>query len=52
MIYFEQSTRDQLVESLVMQLPSGGHLFTGHSEALLRLPSSLQYVQPATYRKL
>jgi len=52
MIYFEQSTRDQLVESLVMQLPSGGHLFTGHSETLLKLPAGLQYVQPATYRKL
>jgi chemotaxis protein methyltransferase CheR len=52
MIYFEQATRDQLVESLVMQLPSGGYLFTGHSETLLRLPPSLQYVQPATYRKL
>lgn len=52
MIYFEQSTRDQLVERLVEQLPSGGHLFTGHSETLLRLPAGLRYVQPATYRKV
>lgn len=52
MIYFEQATRDRLIESLVLQLPSGGHLFTGHSETLLRLPAGLQYVQPATYRKI
>lgn len=51
MIYFEQATRDKLVEKLVNQLVPGGYLFTGHSETLLRLPESLQYVQPATYRK-
>jgi chemotaxis protein methyltransferase CheR len=52
MIYFEQATRDQLVENLVRQLHPGGYLFTGHSETLLRLPETLQYIQPATYRKL
>jgi chemotaxis protein methyltransferase CheR len=52
MIYFEQPTRDRLVERLVGQLPSGGYLFTGHSETLLRLPPGLKYVQPATYRKV
>ena len=51
MIYFEQPTRDQLVDRLVHQLVPGGYLFTGHSETLLRLPPSLSYVQPATYRK-
>jgi chemotaxis protein methyltransferase CheR len=52
MIYFEQGTRDQLVARLVDQLALGGFLFTGHSETLLRLPSNLRYVQPATYRKI
>ena len=52
MIYFEQSTRDRLVEDLLQQLSPGGFLFTGHSETLLRLPASLRYVQPATYRKV
>jgi chemotaxis protein methyltransferase CheR len=52
MIYFEQETRDRLVETLVAQLSKGGYLFTGHSETLLRLPAGLQYVQPATYRKV
>jgi chemotaxis protein methyltransferase CheR len=52
MIYFDQDTRDALVENLARQLAPGGHLFTGHSETLLRLPSTLQYVRPATYRRL
>ena len=52
MIYFEQETRDELIERLVGQLNDGGYLFTGHSETLLRLPAGLQYIQPATYRKL
>lgn len=51
MIYFDQETRDRLVASLAQQLAPGGHLFTGHSETLLRLPSTLQYVRPATYRR-
>lgn len=51
MIYFEQLTRDVLVDRLVQQLVPGGYLFTGHSETLLRLPPALHYVQPATYRK-
>jgi len=52
MIYFEQQTRDAVVESLTHQLKQGGYLFTGHSESLLRLPAGLEYVQPATYRKI
>jgi chemotaxis protein methyltransferase CheR len=52
MIYFEQATRDQLVDRLVGQLNPGGYLFTGHSETLLRLPPALRYIQPATYRKI
>lgn len=52
MIYFEQPTRDHLVARLVAQIPPGGFLFTGHSETLLKIPAGLEYVRPATYRKL
>jgi chemotaxis protein methyltransferase CheR len=51
MIYFDQQTRDGLVDCLARQLAPGGYLFTGHSETLLKLPASLRYVQPATYRR-
>ena len=52
MIYFEQSTRDDLVGRLAAQITTGGYLFTAHSESLLRLPAGLVYVQPAIYRKV
>lgn len=52
MIYFDQSTRDALVERLAQQLAPGGYLFTGHSETLLHLPRSLVYAQPAVYRRV
>jgi len=52
MIYFEQATRDRLVDRLLDQLTPGGLFFTGHSESLLRIPPGLEYIQPATYRKL
>jgi len=52
MIYFEQATRDALVERLVDRLNPGGFLFTGHSETLLSLPAGLCFTEPATYRKL
>lgn len=52
MIYFDQATRDHLVERLVAQVLPGGFLFTGHSETLLKIPAGLEYMRPATYRKL
>ncbi|MDE3197752.1 MAG: protein-glutamate O-methyltransferase CheR, partial [Acidobacteriota bacterium] len=52
MIYFEQTTRDELVSRLAAQLAPNGLLFTGHSETLLLIPPGLTYVQAATYRKL
>ena len=51
MIYFDQSTRDHLISRLTEQLAPGGHLLTGHSETLLRVPQNLEYIQPAVYRK-
>ncbi len=51
MIYFERETRTRLVERFAELLAPGGHLFVGHSESLSSLTHSLQYVQPAVYRK-
>lgn len=51
MIYFDRPTRADLVERFATLLRSGGHLFVGHAESLTAGPSSLQYVQPAVYRK-
>ena len=52
MIYFDQTTKDHLVEKLYDQLEEGGYLFIGHSESLNREATRFKYIKPAVYRKL
>jgi chemotaxis protein methyltransferase CheR len=51
MIYFDQAVQQKLVERLTACLKSGGHLYTGHSESLLRVKHSLKAVAPSVYVK-
>lgn len=51
MIYFNKTTRAELVNRLAPCLAPGGYLFIGHSESLSGLEHPYQYVQPAIYRK-
>jgi len=51
MIYFDKPTQQDLLQRLVDCLEPGGYLLTGHSEGLLGERQSLEYVQPAVYRK-
>lgn len=51
MIYFDNETRDKLVERLYDITESGGFLFIGHSEGLNREKTRYRYVMPAVYRK-
>ena len=51
MIYFDPATQEQVVRQLSEWLEPGGYLFVGHAESLTRIPHSLEYVQPAIYRK-
>jgi chemotaxis protein methyltransferase CheR len=51
MIYFDNRTRDELVNKYYQQLEPGGYLFIGHSESLNRETTRLKYVMPAVYRK-
>jgi chemotaxis protein methyltransferase CheR len=52
MIYFDQVTRDNLVNRFAENLVSGGYLFIGHSETLGRENTLFKYVMPAVYRKI
>ncbi len=52
MIYFDEKTRNNLVNKFSNLLETGGYLFIGHSEALNREESGLKYVMPAVYRKI
>jgi chemotaxis protein methyltransferase CheR len=51
MIYFDQRTRQELVQRLWELLAPGGYLFVGHSESLASLTHEFQFVQPAIYLK-
>jgi len=51
MIYFDRSTQEQVIRQLSDCLEPGGYLFVGHAESLTRVSHSLQYIQPAVYRK-
>jgi chemotaxis protein methyltransferase CheR len=51
MIYFDRTTQERVVQQLSEHLEPGGYLFVGHAESLTRVSHSLEYVQPAIYRK-
>lgn len=51
MIYFDQPTKDALVNRFFDALNPGGYLLIGHSETLNKATSPFKYLMPATYRK-
>ena len=51
MIYFDSPTQEKVVAGLTAHLEPGGYLFVGHAESLARVSHSLEYVQPAVYRR-
>lgn len=51
MIYFDQETKNQLVQRYYNQTTVGGHLFIGHSESLSRDAMGYRYLMPSVYRK-
>lgn len=51
MIYFDNETKDELIEKFYEILEPGGYLFIGHSESINREKTRFQYIRPAVYRK-
>jgi len=51
MIYFDKPMQERVVTSLSQFLEPGGYLLIGHSETLMGVRHSLEYLQPAIYRK-
>lgn len=52
MIYFDQPTKDALVQRFYNATNRGGYLLIGHSETLNKEATSYKYIMPATYRKM
>lgn len=51
MIYFDNDTKDELIDKFYDILEPGGYLFIGHSETINRERTKFQYIKPAVYRK-
>ena len=52
MIYFDQPTKDALVQRFFNATNPGGYLLIGHSEGLNKTTTPYKYLKPATYRKI
>jgi len=51
MIYFDEDTKEKLLNKLYNLLIPGGYLFIGHSETINRNKSKFKYIRPSVYRK-
>ncbi len=51
MIYFDQKTKQALVEKILQHLRPGGYFMIGHSESLNGVSSAVEMVKPAIYLK-
>lgn len=51
MIYFDENTKDALVNRFYQATNPGGYLLIGHSESLNKEHTPYKYLKPATYRK-
>lgn len=51
MIYFDETTKDTLIQRFYKALEPGGYLFIGHSESIDRSKYKFKYVMPSVYMK-
>ncbi len=51
MIYFDQNTKDGLIQRFYDATAPGGYLLIGHSETINKEKTAYRYLMPATYRK-
>ena len=51
MIYFDEPTRERLVDKFYQFTAPNGYLFIGHSETLNRTKTKYVYLKPAVYKK-
>ncbi len=52
MIYFDQQTKDDLINRFYEWTEPGGYLFIGHSESIPKGNCPYKYIKPAVYRKV
>jgi chemotaxis protein methyltransferase CheR len=52
MIYFNETTRQELIKKFYDCTQPGGYLFIGQSESINRSNSEYKYIMPSVYRKI
>ncbi|ADL52256.1 CheR family methyltransferase [Clostridium cellulovorans] len=52
MIYFDNETKEEIVNKFYDHTEVGGYLFIGHSESISNLRTKYKYISPAIYRKI
>lgn len=50
MIYFDQPTKEKVVNKLCDCVTSGGYIFIGHAETINQQTTGLKFIKPAIYR--
>lgn len=51
MIYFDEQTKERLLENIYEKMEPGGYLFIGSTESIGQCHGKFRYVQPSIYRK-
>jgi chemotaxis protein methyltransferase CheR len=51
MIYFDEPTKEKLLENIYEKMVPGGYLFIGSTESLSQSNTKFRYVKPSIYRK-
>ena len=51
MIYFDNKTKEKLINKFYEWTEDGGYLFIGHSESISLGNRGYKYVMPSVYRK-
>lgn len=51
MIYFDEPTKNKIIQKFYDKLVPGGYLLIGHSETIDRGASNFEYVMPSVYRR-
>ena len=51
MIYFDEETKNDLVNRIYDMLVPGGYMFIGTTESIDKSKTKFKYVRPSVYRK-
>lgn len=51
MIYFDEKTKEKLLDNIYEKMEHGGYLFIGSTESIAQTNTKFKYIKPSIYRK-